>query len=152
MDSTEPANTNLPKDSIKKCRWAKAPEQHNPNQTVGHVIITFTNPNSMNQAILNGLVLCNKKVSVTKWKWEPVRCLKCQGYNHVVNECIIWRDICAKCAENHRASEYNLLTLTCIPCGAQGHASSDWTCLTFLRKCADHKAKNWKDAVSGNLH
>ncbi|KAF8219610.1 hypothetical protein L208DRAFT_992928, partial [Tricholoma matsutake] len=133
---------NLPKDSIKKCRWAKAPEQHNPNQTVGHIIITFTDPDSTNQAILNGLVICNKKVLVTKCKREPVRCLKCQGYNHVVNECIIQRDICAKCGENHRASECNSPILTCTPCRVQGHASSNWTCPTFLKKCTNHEVKN----------
>ena len=133
---------NLPKDSIKKCRWTKAPERRNPNQSVGHVIITFTDPDSVNQSILNGLVICNKKVSVTKCKQEPVRCLKCQGYNHVVNECIIRRDICAKCGENHRAAKCNSSILTCTPCGVQGHASNNQTCPTVLRKCADHKVKN----------
>ena len=83
---------NLPIDSIKKCRWAKAPEWCNPNQTVGHITFTLTDPDSTNQAILNGLVICNKKVLITKCKWELVRCLKCQGYNHVANECIIQRE------------------------------------------------------------
>jgi len=54
----------LSRESISKCRWAKAPKQRNLNQTVGHMSITFTNPDSANKAILNSLVICNKKVSV----------------------------------------------------------------------------------------
>ena len=101
----------LPNGSISKCRWAKAPERRSPNQTVGHVVITFTDPDSANKAILNGLVICNKKVSVTKCRREPVRCLKCQGYNHVANECIVRRDVCARCGGGHRTNECTESTL-----------------------------------------
>jgi len=88
------------------------------------MIITFTDPDSANKAILNGLVICNKKVSVAKCKREPIRCLKCQGHNHVANECIIQRDICAKCGDSHRTSSCDMSILYCTPCGARGHASS----------------------------
>ncbi|KAF8234339.1 hypothetical protein L208DRAFT_1549999 [Tricholoma matsutake] len=132
----------LSKDSISKCRWAKAPGWRNPNQSVGHMIIMFTDPDSANKAILDGLVIYNKKVSVTKCKREPIRCLKCQGYNHVVHKCIISRDICARCGENHRTSDCSVSTLLCTPCGIHGHASNDQTCPTFLRKCTEHNERN----------
>ncbi|KAF8219261.1 hypothetical protein L208DRAFT_1553222, partial [Tricholoma matsutake] len=99
-------------------------------------------PDSANKAILGGLVICNKKVSVTKCKREPIRCLKCQGYNHVAHECIISRDICARCGENHRTSDCSAATLLCTPCRKCGHASNDWTCPTFLRKCNEHDERN----------
>ena len=106
------------------------------------MVITFMDPDSANKAILNGLVICNKKVSVTKCRREPVRCLKCQGYNHVANECIIRRDVCARCGGGHRTNECTESTLRCTPCDTSGHASNDRTCPTFLRKCMEHDAKN----------
>jgi hypothetical protein len=121
----------LPNGSISKCRWAKAPEQQSPNQMVGHVVITFADPDSVNKAILNGLVICNKKVSVTKCKREPVRCLKCQGYNHIANKCIIQRDICARCGGSHRTNNCSESTLLCTPCSTCGHTSNDQPCPTL---------------------
>ena len=50
----------LLKEAITKWKWAKVPEWHNPNQMVGHMIITFTDPDSANRAIINWLVICNK--------------------------------------------------------------------------------------------
>ena len=111
------------------------------------MIITFTDPDSVNRAILNGLVICNKKVLVSKCKWKPVRCLRCQGYNHEVNEWIIQRDICTKCRENHRTSNCGASTLRCTPCGTPGHAGSNWTCPTFLRKCTENDTKNPKNSL-----
>ena len=40
----------LSRESISKCRWAKAPKRRNPNQTVGHMIITFMDPDSTNNS------------------------------------------------------------------------------------------------------
>ncbi|KAF8221965.1 hypothetical protein L208DRAFT_1527326, partial [Tricholoma matsutake] len=99
------------------------------------------------QTILNGLVICNKKVSVSKCKKQLVRCLKCQGYNHVANECVIRRDICAKCGEDHRSNLCHATTLRCTPCDTHGHASSDRTCPTFLRKCEEHDMRNPENAL-----
>jgi hypothetical protein len=111
------------------------------------VVITFMDPDSANKAILNGLVICNKKVSVTKCKCEPVRCLKCQGYNHMANECIIRRDICARCRGGHRMNKCTELMLRCTPCSTSGHVSNDRTCPTFLRKCVEHDAKNLENQL-----
>ncbi|KAF8219487.1 hypothetical protein L208DRAFT_1339701, partial [Tricholoma matsutake] len=94
-------NNGLTRESVSRCKWAKAPKQRNPKQMVGHMIVTFTDLDNANRAILNGLVICNKKVSVVKCKREPIRCLKCQAYNHIASECILQRDICAKCGKDH---------------------------------------------------
>lgn len=109
---------------------------------VGHIVITFTDPDSANKAILNGLIICNKKVLVTKCKHELVRCLKCQGYNHIANKCIIWRDIWAECGRTHRTNDCSELTLLCTPCGTSRHMSSDQMCPMFLRKCTEHDMRN----------
>ncbi|KAF8219202.1 hypothetical protein L208DRAFT_1553984, partial [Tricholoma matsutake] len=111
------------------------------------MIITFMDPDSTNKAILCGLVICNKKVSVTKCKRELIRCLKCQGYNHVAHECIISRDICARCRENHRTSDCSAVTLLCTPCRKHGHASNDCMCPTFLRKCNEHDERNLENLL-----
>ena len=105
------------------------------------MVITFTDPDSTNKAILNGLIICNKKVLVTKCKYEPVRCLKCQGYNHVANKCIIQRDICIRCRGSHRMNKCTESMLLCTPCSSSSHVSNDQTCPMFLRKCAEHDAR-----------
>jgi hypothetical protein len=93
-DEVAEANNINPR-SIIKYRWSKPPAKHTPGQQVRHLNITFSSTDTANYVILNRLVICNKKVSVAKDRKEPIRCLKCQAYDHVATECIIAHDICA---------------------------------------------------------
>lgn len=64
-----------------------------------------------------------------------------------MSHCIIQQDLCAKCGESHRTASCNSMTTISTPCGVQGHTGSNQNCPTFLRKCADHNARNPKDLL-----
>ncbi|KAF8802024.1 hypothetical protein BYT27DRAFT_7215721 [Phlegmacium glaucopus] len=78
-------------------RWVKPPARRTPTQTCGHLLLFFSDPDAANRAKTEGLVICNKRVSVSKFKKEPIRCLKCQGWNHIAADCISNVDICGTC-------------------------------------------------------
>ncbi|KAF8817021.1 hypothetical protein BYT27DRAFT_6955985, partial [Phlegmacium glaucopus] len=119
-----------------KIRWAKPPTRRRATQTCGHLVLTFSNPDAANRAKAGGLIICNKRVSVAKYKKEPIRCLKCQGWNHVAAECIKKADICGTCGKDgHRTSD--CLTPDkqhCVSCDVDGHPSWARSCPTFARK------------------
>jgi len=52
--------------------WAKPPNRHNANQTCSHLILNFSDPDAANRAKAGGLVICSKRVSVSKFKKEPI--------------------------------------------------------------------------------
>jgi len=115
-----------------------------PNKPVGTLILTFSNPDVANRAKASGLVICNKRVSVSKYKKEPIRCLKCQGWNHIASECIRKHDLCGTCSEEgHRTSACKATDKTfCISCEMDNHPSWARHCPTFIRKCKEFDQKH----------
>jgi hypothetical protein len=67
-------SNNLPVHAVTKAKWAKAPKHQTPTQSCSHLIISFSDPDTANQAILNRLIICNKRVTVQKCKKELLRC------------------------------------------------------------------------------
>ena len=65
-------SNNMLTDDLLKLRWAKPLARRLPSQTCGHLIISFSNPDAANRAKTEGLVICNKRVSVAKHKKEPI--------------------------------------------------------------------------------
>ncbi|EDR03021.1 uncharacterized protein LACBIDRAFT_331988 [Laccaria bicolor S238N-H82] len=100
---------NIPKGALTKLRWIKPPARRRPDQRFAHVIATFSDAESANRAIVNGLSICHKRVSVAKCKKEPIRCLKCQGWDHIALECIIAKEVnvCGTCGGDHWTNELN---------------------------------------------
>ncbi|KAF8808246.1 hypothetical protein BYT27DRAFT_7210952 [Phlegmacium glaucopus] len=84
---------NIQMGDLTSMRWVKPPARRAPTQTCGHLILLFSDPDAANWAKTTGLVICNKRVSVSKYKKEPIRCLKCQGWNHIAAECVSKEDI-----------------------------------------------------------
>lgn len=132
-------NSHLSEEHLVKARWVKNPKNRKALQSVAHMLITFSHPDQANEAILQGLVLCGKKVSVGKNTKEPIRCLKCHGWNHVAVECIAKVDTCGACSkkDHHTNNCPDCKESFCTPCGKPGHASWDRQCPTFLRKCQE---------------
>jgi hypothetical protein len=130
----------LTTDSIAKMRWAKPIARRNPDlhQRFAHLILSFQSVDVANTAIVQGLVICGKRVQIRKCKKEPIRCHKCHGWNHMARECIN-KDTCGTCSSKvHRTDQCNDRTkLRCTPCGEKGdgHTSWDRRCPTFLAKC-----------------
>ena len=125
----------LEDDTISAVRWAKPIVRRSPGQRSAHLILTFTDINEANRAVVNGLTICNKKAKVEKVKKEPTRCLKCQGWNHFAKECLEDHDTCGNCAEHHRTNLCPTPTKkVCTSCKTDTHASWSRTCPVFLRK------------------
>jgi len=109
-----------------------------PDQHFAHIITTFSDVDSANWVIVNGLTICNNRVSVEKCKKEPVRCLKCQGWDHIAMQCIVNKEvnICGTCgARNHWTSKCTQQGVAyCMLCKAHDHSSWDRSCPIFLWK------------------
>ena len=123
--------------AITSAYWAKAIENRAISQQTAHLYLTFTNAETANRAITNGLTICNKKCTIKKRRKEPIRCLKCQSWNHIAKECIKDNDTCGNCAGQHRSNTCTTTNKKCVSCKAEDHASWSWQCPTFLKKLTD---------------
>lgn len=130
----------IEKGHLTKMRWVKpVTRRANINQMTAHLILTFSNADDANRAILSGLAICHKRVNVEKCKREPVRCMKCQGWNHIASECPSTTDICGQCGENDHWTK-NCPDKTkkyCVSCKSDDHSSYDRACPAFIKKCED---------------
>ena len=127
---------------ISAAKWAKSAEKRVPSQRTAHLLLTFVNADAANRAIVNGLSVCNRRCHVEKTKREPIRCLKCQGWNHFAKECSATQDKCGNCAENHRTSECQSSARRCVSCSSGDHASWSRACPTFLKKMDEFNTRN----------
>ena len=127
---------------ISAAKWAKSIDKRAPSQRTAHLLLTFVNADAANRAIVNGLSICNRKCHVEKTKREPVRCLKCQGWNHFAKECSATQDKCGNCAENHRTSDCQSVARNCVSCSSSDHASWSRACPTFLKKMVEFNTRN----------
>ena len=133
----------LEENTILALRWAKPPTRRSPQQRSAHLVLSFANADSANRAITNGLIICNKKCHVERIKKEPIRCLRCQGWNHIANECSVMLSKCGNCAENHNTADCRHPKKTrCVTCNTEDHASWSRACPTFLRKVDDYNERN----------
>jgi len=125
-------------------RWAKPIARRKKNQRYAHVIITVSDADKANRILAMGLHMANKKVNVEKCKKEPIRCLKCQGWNHFAKECISKEDTCGHCGtKGHRTNLcQNEQVKHCVSCNSDDHTSYDRDCLTFKQKLADRDKTN----------
>jgi hypothetical protein len=134
---------NLEKEELLDMRWAKPIERRTLTQKSAHLIVSLTEPLSANRAISNGLSICNKRVFADKLKKEPIRCLKCQGWNHFANECIATKDKCGNCTGDHKTNKCpQPNNHRCVSCDKDGHASWSRTCPTFQKKKEDFNNRN----------
>lgn len=59
LRETEEAN-DLQERDIARAQWIKPPSQREKKQTVGHLMLTFANPETANKALTEGIQICNK--------------------------------------------------------------------------------------------
>jgi hypothetical protein len=123
---------------IKKARWVKPILRCRPTQTCGHLIFSFSNAHTTNEALKNSLFICQKKVYVEKCKKEPLRCMKCHGWNHMAADCAKEINACSTCTHQHRKADcVNQSRPHCIPCSEDSHTSWDRNCPVFQCKCVE---------------
>ena len=56
---------NIVPGTLVNLHWIKPPAWRAPTQTCGHLVLTFSDPDTANRAKTTGLIICNKRVSVT---------------------------------------------------------------------------------------
>ena len=122
-------------DTIAEMRWAKPIERRSPNQKSAHLILSYSNPEAANRAISNGISICNKICQAERVKKEPLRCMKCQEWNHKANHCPMLMDRCGNCAREHKTADCSYpRSKRCVSCRSDNHASWSRECSVFLRK------------------
>ncbi|KAF8153888.1 hypothetical protein B0H34DRAFT_784004 [Crassisporium funariophilum] len=137
-------NPGINRGDITKVRWAKPPGRRSKEQRKGHLIITLNNADTANELLLRGFHACNEKLRVGRCKKEPIRCLKCHGWNHIAAECISPSDICGTCGNReHRTNQCtDKDKFYCVSCDTDSHASWARQCPSFLRRCRIYDEKN----------
>jgi hypothetical protein len=128
--------------TIASMKWAKAINRRSPSQRTAHLLLTFDNANAANRAIANGLYICNRKCQVERTRREPIRCLKCQGWNHFARDCAEEKDKCGNCAGFHRTSSCQVNERACVSCKTVDHASWSRACPAFTKRMAEFDVRN----------
>ena len=139
---------NLERDSIVTMKWAKPINRRSPTQRTAHLFLTFNNADAANRAITDGLHICNRHCHIKKVKKEPIRCLKCQGWNHFAKDCLEKEDKCGNCANTHKTSDCSTPTdKRCVSCKTDDHTSWSRECPTFIKKCTEYNIRNPENAL-----
>jgi hypothetical protein len=133
----------LEEGTIVSLRWAKPIDRRSAHQRSAHLVLSFTDADYANRAISGGILICNKKCHVERIKKEPLRCLKCQGWNHIARECAEMFSTCSNCAGKHKTADCTQPNRKrCVSCKSEDHASWSRECPTFLRKAEGFNERN----------
>ena len=127
--------------------WTKAIENRSNNQRTAHLYLTFSNINLANRAITNSLSICNKRCHIEKCRKEPLRCLKCQSWNHLAKYCLETDDMCGNCMVKHRTCLCTSTEKKCTSCKTNDHASWCRQCLTFIKKLTELNTRNLENST-----
>ena len=141
LHEMEEAN-NFKASGIVRAHWVKPAARRKPSQTCGHLILSFQSPQFTNNTLAHGLIIEHKKVYTKKCKQEPLRCLKCHGWGHIVDSCEAPKDICGTCALQHHTTMCTIgENPWCMLCKVSGHSSWDCCCPIFQQKCHELSEK-----------
>ena len=77
LRETEECNR-LPEFSVLSARWLKPPSRQSEDQMHGHCVITLNSAENANKAIRDSITIAGKRVCPSKFKKEPLHCLRCQ--------------------------------------------------------------------------
>jgi len=115
---------NLPPNTIASIRWIKPPTKRSAEQRKAFALMQITDIHLANNILRDGICIANDRISIHKDKKEPLRCAKCQKYNHIAKNCKTSLDICGTCGNNHRTSMCSAYRTTrCVNCRSQQHTS-----------------------------
>ncbi|KAG2050042.1 hypothetical protein BDR06DRAFT_867881, partial [Suillus hirtellus] len=128
----------LPPLSLASIQWIKSTTKRSPQQMKAFALVHVTNIHVANDILHDGLCVTNEHISVCKDKKEPMRCTKCQKYNHITKNCSSAVDVCSMRGDNHRTSSCNsYCTTKCINCCSQQHMSRSRSCPEFSKCCQE---------------
>lgn len=78
---------NLDTNSIKKARWIKLANRRCEGQTHAYAILSLTSPSTANLLIRKGITICGASTQLSKLKHEPLQCLHCCSWGHLIAQC-----------------------------------------------------------------
>lgn len=134
--------------TIMTAKWAKPADKRSPEQRTAHLLITLNGADTSNRSITNGLNICNRRCHIEKVKCEPIRCLKCQGWNHFTRDFPETADKCGNCMDAHRTNTCpSPHTRKCASCNSSEHESWCRTCLVYLKKVDDFNSRNPENSL-----
>jgi hypothetical protein len=126
---------NLDPKSVKKARWIKPENRRREGQTHAYAILSLTTPATANLLIRKGITICGAKTLPTKLKHEPMQCLRCRCWGHLIAQCQN-PEACGACGDGHSTSDCNNPQKRyCISCRNGTHSSWDRGCPEFIRRC-----------------
>ncbi|KAF5386185.1 hypothetical protein D9615_002532 [Tricholomella constricta] len=126
----------IPLGAIASMKWIKPKERRSPGQKSAHFAIHLYDQSVANELAVRGLFILGERISGEKDHKEPLRCFKCQDWDHLANTCHRSVAYCGRCGEDgHSARDCNSEQVYCIPCGRRGHISGD------RRYCPIYKKK-----------
>lgn len=128
----------LPANTLASIRWIKPPMKRSSAQRKVFALLQITDVQTANDIIREGLCVDNERISVRKDKREPLRCAKCQKFNHIAKNCTSPQNTCGTCGNQHRTSDCNSYRTTrCTNCRSQQHASWSRSCPEFMKRCKE---------------
>ena len=137
----------LPPGSIYEVRWIKPIHLREATQRVAFLIVGFASREAANKAMDYGIMIEGKHCKARKLLPEPKRCVKCQGYGHFARDCKSEKDVCARCAGEHRTADPTCQAMRekpmrCANCLKDGHGAADRGCEIYRNKLAQIRARD----------
>jgi hypothetical protein len=140
-------DSEIQEGNIVYAKYIKPPQYRNAGQRTAHIIMGYLTREAANRAIGKGLFIEGKRCVARKLLPEPKRCLKCQKFDHMANDCKNHADICARCGKEHRTNTCTVSDPTkfkcanCTPAEAEGHGTADRRCPKFTTELTKLQAR-----------
>jgi hypothetical protein len=129
--------------SIVKARWIKLEYRRSHDQRLAHATLSISLATTANRLIRDGMHICGTKIFPAKLKQEPIQCMKCRKWGHVVAACLEASDTCGTCGGKHQTRSCNTTDkIHCMSCKTDVHTSWDRNCPEFIRQCMLHNEKH----------
>jgi hypothetical protein len=137
----------LPPRAVYEARWIKPVHLRSAGQRVAFLIMGFSSREAANHVMDYGIVIEGKHCRTRKLLPELKRCVKCQGYGHFARECKSTKDVCARCAGEHRTADQDCPAgkgqpMRCVNCAKDGHGAADRGCEEYKRRLTQMRARD----------
>jgi hypothetical protein len=131
----------------------EAVNNFNKNDEYKIIKVQFSNEQSMNKVINDGLLLWYNKFKVEKYiqPIKPIQCFNCQKFGHFSAKCEVKTSICVKCGGTHKLADCQSDQIKCANC-KENHTSSYAGCKIFQKQVKEkiEHIKKKADSHVGN--
>ncbi|KAJ3792020.1 hypothetical protein GGU11DRAFT_694012 [Lentinula aff. detonsa] len=112
--------------AIKGIRWIKQIEKRKEGQHHAHTIFSMDSREDTNELLMGRVVVQSRVLRAKKNNSDPKRCVKCNTFSHIAEQCKAEHDVCARCAQKHRTSTCQVSDqqLFCANCQKTGHGAA----------------------------